>query len=74
MTDSTGVYFRLKASETPLYVINPSTIFNPRLISMFVPAAFSQPLFAISTAYGNVAFVSAIVEVNGTAPGILATQ
>ena len=37
-------------------------------------SAFEIPLLAISTAYGRVAFVRATVDVNGTAPGMFATQ
>ena len=43
-------------------------------ISLLSFEALIHPLFAISRRYGNVLLVSAFVEVNGTAPGILATQ
>ena len=36
--------------------------------------AFSHPLLAIASAYFNVAFDKAAVDVAGTAPGIFATQ
>jgi hypothetical protein len=36
--------------------------------------AAARPLFAIASTYGRVAFVSAFVDVTGTAPGMFATQ
>ena len=38
------------------------------------PVGRSKPRFARMRVNGNVAFVSAIVDVRGTAPGMLATQ
>jgi len=47
---SRGVYSKLKASATSLYVILPSTILIPGLIPSLSIAACFQPLFAICTA------------------------
>ena len=38
------------------------------------PIAREKPLSAIASTYGNVTFVSALVDVIGTAPGMFATQ
>ena len=42
--------------------------------AQFDRQAFSRPIFAIIRPYLSVAFVSAIVLVRGTAPGIFPTQ
>src|SRR5262249_14419730 len=62
------------ASATGAYVTLPATTLAPLAGSWFPRAACATPTSATCRMYGIVAFVSARVEVIGTAPGMLATQ
>lgn len=68
------VYSIPKLSATFLHVNFPSYVFTPEYITSFFLHAPSKPSFARASPYFNVAFVKAIVEVLGTAPGIFPTQ
>ena len=48
--------------------------FMPRASAGSDATASREPLSAIASTYGSVAFVSAFVDVTGTAPGMFATQ
>ena len=63
-----------KASATAGNTIFPFTMFKPFFKPGSASQAFSQPMSAKRIAYGRVALVKARVEVQGTAPGMLATQ
>lgn len=56
------------------YVQHPLYVFSPLARSGSCVSAFSIPYVAILSPYGSVALDRAIVDVLGTAPGILPTQ
>jgi hypothetical protein len=55
-------------------VILPSTALTPPASVRSRATAAARPLSAIASTYGRVTFVSAFVDVIGTAPGMFATQ
>ena len=55
-------------------MILPAATFKPAIKCSSSNKACLAPLLAMVTANGIVAFVSAIVEVRATPPGMLATQ
>src|SRR2546425_5989781 len=64
---------RLNASATPGYTTLPSITLSPRNREASALHACFHPSFARRFVYGNVALVSASVEVRGTPPGMFAT-
>ena len=52
----------------------PADVFTPRASAWSSAIARAVPRFAIASTYGSVTFVSAFVDVTGTAPGMFATQ
>ena len=71
---STGVYGRPTPSATAGWVTWPAATFTPDRSPGSFAIAPSTPWSASASTYGRVAFVSANVEVAGTAPGMLVTQ
>lgn len=69
-----SVYSIWKLSATFLQVSFPSYVFTPEHITSFFRHAPSKPSFASARPYFSVAFVRAMVDVLGTAPGIFPTQ
>ena len=55
-------------------MIFPSSTLTPRASAGSRATASASPWSAIASTYGSVTFVSAFVEVIGTAPGMFATQ
>src|SRR5450759_1615356 len=73
-SDATGRLSRPKAAATAAYVTSPAWVLRPFASAGSARSAPCQPSSASFITYGSVAFVSAHVEVCGTAPGMLATQ
>src|SRR2546430_2428991 len=61
------------AAATAAFTTSPCIVFTPDASAGSARTASATPLVASSTAYGSVAFVSAYVDVFGTAPGTLPT-
>src|SRR5262249_11663488 len=62
------------ASATAGWMISPAATFSPTRSPGARASACSTPCSASAITYGSVAFVSAKVEVIGTAPGMFVTQ
>src|SRR4051794_28271601 len=69
-----GVYSRPWSRATGSYVSLPAATFKPSMNPESESSARCTPSSASLTTNGIVAFVSAYVDVIGTAPGMLATQ
>src|SRR5690606_12900403 len=70
----TGTCSRPRASATPALVTWPAWALRPRASAASSCSALRHPFVASPATYGSVTLVSALVDVAGTAPGMLATQ